>query len=305
MSTISVVHPAETAVSGAQAMSAALKPNVAPRIGEMLVAAGRMTEAQVSRVLELQRTEDARFGAIAIKLGYITKDHVDEVLARQYGSVSENDLSNSKLPAKIVTAYKRVLPFSESIRALRSQLLLRWFDGTPGQSTLAITSVDRGDGKSFVAANLGIVFSQLGEQTLLIDADMRHPTQHETFGIKNPMGLSGVLSGRAGPDEIRSIAGLPGLSVLPAGPLPPNPQELLGRPEFGRLLNEMSSVFDVIIVDTPSAQEASDAHVISQRARAALIVGRKNKTRSQEISQLSSILKSSGISVLGATLNEY
>jgi protein-tyrosine kinase len=308
VSTFSIVQPGAVASSGANVPAEqSTRPNRAPRIGEMLIASGVMTQAQVDRVLEVQRNpaETARFGEIGIRLGFITKDHVAEVLARQFGSASEVDLSKSRLPATIVTAFRNVLPFAESIRALRSQLLMRWFDGTPNQSTLAVTSVDRGDGKSFVTANLAVAFSQLGEKTLVIDADMRHPTQHEIFGMKNPLGLSGVLSGRADLSEIRQIDGLSNLSVLPAGPLPPNPQELLGRPEFGRLLNEMSSLFDVILVDTPSAQEASDAHVVAQRSRAVLLVGRKDKTRASEIRQLGSVFTSSGVSVLGATLNEY
>jgi protein-tyrosine kinase len=307
VSNISAVYPTEP--SGSAVVhprdSRASPPALAQRIGEMLASAGLITAAQVQIVLEAQKTENARFGEIAIRMGFVTRNHVNDVLARQFGSPSAVDLSNSTLPAKIVTAFRQVLPFAESMRALRSQLLMRWFDGSPGQSTLAVTSVDRGDGKSFITANLGVAFSQLGEKTLVIDADMRHPTQHEIFAMKNPLGLSGILAGRAGLSEIRSIPGLPDLSVLPAGPLPPNPQELLGRPEFGRLLNEMSTTFDVILVDTPSAQEASDAHVVAQRSRSVLLVGRKDKTRSAEIAQLASIFTSSGISVLGATLNEY
>ena len=93
--------------------------------------------------------------------------------------------------------------------------------------------------------------------------------------------------------------------MLASGPLPPNPQELLSRQEFSRLLNEMSSHYDVILLDTPSAQEASDAHVIAQRAKACLIVGRKDKTRANEINQLAAIFQNSGITILGATFNEY
>lgn len=307
MGTFSVIQPSSSAAASTAVTTPATRPDAAPRIGEMLVSQGVMNTTQVDRVLELQRSPDerARFGEIAVRLGHATKEQVAEVLARQFGSASELDLSKSRLPATIVTAFRNVLPFAESIRSLRSQLMMRWFDGTPGQSTLAITSVDRGDGKSFVTANLAVAFSQLGEKTLVIDADMRHPTQHEIFGLRNPLGLSGVLSGRADLNEIRLIDGLGNLSVLPAGPLPPNPQELLGRPEFGRLLNEMSSVFDVILVDTPSAQEASDAHVVAQRTRAVLMVGRKDKTRAAEIKQLGAVFNSSGISVLGATLNEY
>jgi receptor protein-tyrosine kinase len=212
---------------------------------------------------------------------------------------------DANLPEEIAVAHTPYSPFAEALRGLRSQLMLRWFDGSPQQTALALTSVDRGDGKSFICANLGVVFAQLGERTLIIDADLRNSTQHKKFGLHNKMGLSGVLSGRAGVEEILAVNGLPNLAVLPAGPLPPNPQELLGREDFGRMLQALSASFDVILIDTPSAQQASDAQVVAQRARAALIVGRKDKTKTTEISQLGAVMSGSGIKILGAALNDY
>lgn len=273
-------------------------------IGQMLVERGAMTEDQVERVLDYQKQNGGRFGEIAVKLKLATRKDIEDALAIQFG-YTPADSSSNRLPAKVVAAFNPYSPFAEALRGLRSQLMLRWFDGSPAQSALAITSVDRGDGKSFIAANLAVLFAQLGERTLLIDADLRHPTQDKIFGIPNRMGLSGLLAGRAGEEEIVRQPHLNGLAVLPSGPLPPNPQELLGRDEFGMLLNEMSNHFDVILVDTPSAQQASDAQVIAQRTRGALLVGLKGKTKSSELAQLAAILGSSGIQILGATLNEY
>jgi Mrp family chromosome partitioning ATPase len=118
------------------------------------------------------------------------------------------------------------------------------------------------------------------------------------------MGLSGLLARRAGPEEIVSVPGVAGLSLLPAGPLPPNPQELLGRAEFGRLLDGLSSRYDAILIDTPSAQQSSDVQVIAQRAGAALLVGRAGRTRSSEMGQLAAVLGHCGIRILGSTLND-
>jgi protein-tyrosine kinase len=140
---------------------------------------------------------------------------------------------------------------------------------------------------------------------LIIDADLRHSTQHKLFGLRNRMGLSGVLSGRAGLEEIHEIPRISNLSVLPAGPLPPNPLELLSRDAFPMLLRELSSRFEIILIDTPSAQQAADAQVIAQRARGAVVVARKNITKGPEAAQLASILSSSGATILGAMLNEY
>ena len=272
-------------------------------IGEILLAGQKISQDQIEKVLELQKTSDLRFGEIAIRQGFVRRDDIDQALAIQFGYSSGE--MHPGVPATLTAAVTPTAPFAEALRSLRSQLMMRWFDGTPGQTTLAITSVDRGDGKSFIAANLGVVFSQLGERTLIIDADLRHSTQHKQFGLRNGMGLSGVLSGRAGFEEIAQIEHFPKLAVLPSGPQPPNPLELLGREEFGLLLNELSSQFDVILIDTPSAQQSADAQVIAQRARGVLIIGRKDHTKSTEIAQLAGILSGSGATVLGTTLNEY
>lgn len=273
------------------------------RIGEILVANGKMTEEQVQKVLQAQTSSELRFGEIAVKYRFVSHKDVDQALGLQFGYSSGETAVG--VPARLVTAATPTAPFAEALRGLRSQLMMHWFDGTPGHSALAITSVDRGDGKSFVTANLGVVFSQLGERTLIIDADLRHSTMHALFEIRNRMGLSGVLSGRAGLDEIVELEGLPNLAVLPSGPQPPNPLELLGSSVFPILLDELSSLYDVILIDTPSAQQASDAQVVAQRAKGAVIVGRKDHTRAAEIAQLASILKNSGVSILGATLNDY
>lgn len=272
-------------------------------IGEILLAGRKITPEQITRVLELQKNSDLRFGEIAVQQGFTRREDVDSALAIQFGYSSGE--AHPAVPATLTAAVTPSAPFAEALRSLRSQLMMRWFDGTPGQTTLAVTSVDRSDGKSFITANLGVVFSQLGERTLIIDADLRHSTQHKQFGLRNGLGLSGILSGRAGFEEIAQIEHFPKLAVLPSGPQPPNPLELLGRDEFGLLLNELSSQFDVILVDTPSAQQAADALVIAQRARGVLIVGRKDHTKSSEIAQLASILSGSGATVLGSTLNEY
>lgn len=273
------------------------------KVGEILVAGGKMTPEQVEKVLQAQQTSDLRFGEIALKFGFVKRGDIDHALAIQFGYSSGEPSPN--VPSKLTAAVNPGAPFAEALRGLRSQLMMRWFDGTPGQTTLAVTSVDRGDGKSFVTANLGVIFSQLGERTLIIDADLRHSTQHMLFGLRNRMGLSGILSGRAGAEEIVQIESFPKLAVLPSGPQPPNPLELLGREEFALLLNEFSNQFDVILVDTPSAQQAADAQVIAQRAKGVLIVGRKDHTKSSELGQLASILAGSGATVLGTTLNEY
>jgi len=109
---------------------------------------------------------------------------------------------------------------------LRSQISLRWTHPKERKS-LVIASAGRGEGRSWLAANLATVFAQMGERVLLIDADLRHPRQHELFNLNNSVGLSALLTGRAGREIVVRIHPKLRLFVLPAGLLPPNPQELL------------------------------------------------------------------------------
>jgi len=192
----------------------------------------------------------------------------------------------------------------EPLRALRSQLSLRWVNGV-GRRVLAITSPGRGEGRSWLAANLATVFAQMGERVLLIDADMRHPRQHVFFNLNNSVGLSALLTGRAGREIVCRIHPQLRLFVLPAGLRAPNPQELLGRPVFEVVLSSFSDQYDLVILDTPSTTEAADAQILAARAGAALIVARRNHTLHAELSAAMQNFVQSGVGVLGSVMNEY
>ena len=182
--------------------------------------------------------------------------------------------------------------------------MLRWFDAEAQRKALAIVSPGAGEGRSFIAANLAIVFSQLGENTLLIDADLRTPRQHELFKLRNNAGLSGLLAGRANAEAVVRVPSLLGLSLLPAGAIPPNPQELLGRPAFIETLLTVSRDFDVVIIDTPAASEYADAQTIAVRAGAALMLARKNRSSLPDLAQLTGSLQQSGATLVGSVLND-
>lgn len=304
MSNVNVINP-RSSVAPAEVFPRSEPQKGRERIGELLVARGVMTAEQIDLVLAEQRGSDERFGEIAVRLGFASRSDVLRALEEHFGYSTAVAVADSRLSRPLLEALSPLTSFAEGVRALRSQLKLRWFDGTPGRSAVAVTSVDRGDGKSFITANLGVAFSQLGDRTLIIDADLRHASQDKLFGLRNRLGLSGMLSGRAGFEEITTVKEFPDLAILPSGPLPPNPQELLSRAAFPKLLNELASRFDVILVDTPSAQQAADGLVTAKRAGACLIVGRKDKTRSANIVKLATIFSDSGIEVLGAIFNEH
>ncbi len=272
-------------------------------IGAILVDAGKLSVANVEKILHLQKTESLRFGDAALQLGLLDPDDIQLALATQY-EYPYLLKGESKVSRELTAAYD---PFSqevEHLRALRSQLTLRLLGGDRAPRALAICSPDRGEGRSRLAANLAVVFSQLGEHTLLIDADLRHSRQHDLFGMNNATGLSSVLSGRGGPESIHRVPDFVDLSILTAGPLPPNPQELLGRPLFYKLLQELSDEFDVVLIDTPAGHFA-DAQIIASRAGAALLVARLNKSVLPRVQRMSTSLQQSGAAVVGSVLGRF
>lgn len=273
-------------------------------IGAILIDAGRLSAEEAERILRLQKSQGKRFGDAAIELGLLTEDDIRFALASQfdypYLATDDNSLSH-----ELVAAYEPSSPVVEQLRLLRSQLMLRGFDAESRSEALAIVSPGQGDGRSFIAANLAIVFSQLGERTLLIDANLRTPRQHQIFKLGNNSGLSEVLAARANDAAVVvKIPTLLGLYVLPAGAVPPNPQELLGRPTLAKTLRALSSDFDVVIMDTPAAGIYADAQTIAVRAGSALMLARKNHSSFPEIVELSSSLRHSGATLVGSVLND-
>jgi protein-tyrosine kinase len=274
-------------------------------IGAILMDTGVLTAEDAERVLKLQREQGLRFGEAAIRLGVLSDDDIRFALSSQFDYAYLPLTGDRPVSAELIAAYQ---PFSaevEQLRAIRTQLLLRWFDKEMKRNVLAVVSAGCGDGRSYVVANLAIVFSQLGERTLLIDADLRTPRQHELFRIENKVGFSSVLAGRADVDSaIVRILHFDNLSVLPAGPTPPNPQELLNRPLFGTFMERVSEAFDVVLIDTSSISWGADANLIAARGGAALAVARTGATRMAAFDELLRAFTRSGVAVVGSVLND-
>lgn len=274
-------------------------------IGALLVQAGRLTSEGTERIMKLQREQGLRFGDAGIQLGLISAEDLSLALARQFDCPYLLQ-GESGVSEQVVAAYN---PFGQqalALSALRGQLMLRRFDPASGGRTLAVVSAGRHDGRSFLASNLAVVFSQLGLKTLLIDADMRHPTQHDLFGLDNRNGLSAMLAGRSSTDAaIQRVTGLPTLWVMPAGAQPPNPLELLARPLFPSILSSLAPEFEIILLDSPATSEYADAQNISAQAGAALIVARRNFSRIAQVRSVAETVTDSGATVVGTVLNDY
>ncbi len=273
-------------------------------IGSIIAETRNLTAEQVEKVLAHQKAHGIRFGEAAIALGYASNDDVLFALSQQFHyPYAAEDKRNSN--PELVTLNKPFGVQAESFRAIRSQIMMRLFNEGQERRALAVVSPDSGDGKTFFAANLAVTLAQLGGRTLLVDADLRGPRQHQVFGISNNAGLSGILSGRAESKVIQQVVGVPSLFVLPVGITPPNPLELVERPAFGLLIRELLSKFDHVVVDTPAAQYGSDSAVIAARCGAALVVARQGKSQVGSLQDLVANLAETPAKLAGVIVNEF
>ena len=273
------------------------------RIGSLLAEDGKLGAKDIERVMDLQHNHGYRFGDAAMRLGLVTGEDVERAVARQYDlpHLAPGKIVNSEL----VVAYEPFHRRAEELRALRTQLMIRWTNGAAKQRVLTVVSPGPGEGRSYITANLAAAFAQLGERTLLIDADLRSPRQHQIFGIANRVGLSAVLSGRADGTAVVPLPELGRLSVLPSGAIPPNPQELLSRRVLGILLHELRANYDVIFIDTPPALAYADAQCVAFRAGSALLINRKDHTRLSDANSVVKEMSEAGTHVVGAVLNSF
>jgi len=271
-------------------------------IGRILLESGKITPEQAERVLRFQKEKGVRFGEAAQSLGFISESDIQQVLARQF-DYAYLQPGQTKYPAELVAAYQ---PFShevETLRAIRSQLMLRWF--ALGNKSLVIAGVESKNGASLFLANLAIVFSQLGEKTLVVDANLRNCRQHSIFNIKTKLGLSDILAERSGLETIEKVEAFSNLSVLPAGTPVPNPQELVSRSGLKELIKKLESQFDIVLFDVPAFSLGADALTVASHIGGTVIVARKHETRLENIGNINELLGVTKAQVVGSVLLDF
>ncbi len=270
-------------------------------IGSILLSTGKISSDDAERIIALQKQKGLRFGDAAKALGLIDENDIQKALSHQFDFPFQ-EANKSSFNKDLYAAYQ---PFSsqvEELRNIRGQLMLRWFSDT--RKFLSIVSPNRGEGRSSLAANLAIVFSQLGGRTLLIDADLRQPRQHTLFNLNGGYGLSDMLAGRANSGVITGVPMFRDLSILPAGTVSPNPAELIGR-GFKNCLGQLQAQFDTIIIDTPSVEQGMDAQIIASAGGGALVLARQHQTRLNDVQSLKATLEETGCLCLGAVLTDF
>lgn len=289
-----------------QALKFPSRPSVAaPRvIGAVLIDLGKLDAERAERIARFQQESGLRFGEAGIRMGLLAEADVRAALARQFDYACPNP-DEAGLSRELLAAFNPTHPWVEGLRGLRSELLLRWLDAAPGGKSLAVVGAERREGRSFVAANLAVVFAQLGRRVLLIDADLRHGRLHGLFGLENRAGLSTLLAERADLEAIALIPSIAGLSVLSAGPTPPNPQELLSKPRFAEVLDRLRGLFDVVLIDSPAHATAADVQIIAARAGAALLVSRPHAATVERAQALVAALGQTRVGWVGAVVNKH
>lgn len=192
---------------------------------------------------------------------------------------------------------------SESFRTLRSNLQLSEF----GKSlkVIVITSSNPNEGKSEVSINLAACLAQQGKKVIIIDADMRKPTQHKLTELNNTEGLSTFLLKKSGLDSINelTIDGV-NLDVLPSGPIPPNPSEMLASSVMKQSLKEFEEFYDYVIIDTPPLLAATDAQILASIADATLLVVDIKKSKRRQVTEAKRRLDHVGAKLLGVVMNK-
>ncbi len=192
---------------------------------------------------------------------------------------------------------------SEAYKVLRTNLLFSFSKSV--NRVVMITSAEPNVGKSVTTANLALTMAQTGSRVLIIDADMRKPRQHKVFGVSNTNGLSKLLGGLSVLDNsslFRNVS--ENVDLIPAGPTPPNPSELLVSPTMGQLLKELSTVYDYIFIDTPPVGIVSDAMSLLTFIQNVVVVARHAKTPYPDLKKCISSITSLGGAVLGLIVTD-
>ena len=193
---------------------------------------------------------------------------------------------------------------SEAVRNLRTMVD---FASVPQNAkAMIVTSTIQDEGKSYIASNLAVAFSQLGEKVLLITGDLRRPSIHKNFGVSSERGLSDFLAKGQRVEELADLvqkSEVPGVHVLSCGPRPPNPSELLNTPRLGALVAWAKTNYDRVIVDCTPMYPIHDTLLWGRHINAAIFVARYGSTRAPLIAKACSRLQEGGVKVLGAVVN--
>ena len=190
---------------------------------------------------------------------------------------------------------------AENFRTIRTNLV--FMGGDEKLQVLVITSANPREGKTTIAANLATSLAQSGKRVLVIDTDLRRPRLHRAFRLRNGVGVTTYVAGQATLDEVLHATVVPGVHIIPSGPIPPNPTELLHREKFHELIRHARDRFDVILCDSPPLGAVIDAAVLAPQVDGVVLVARPGETTRQALRTMLRQLRDVGARVVGAIVN--
>lgn len=201
----------------------------------------------------------------------------------------------------IVTANPKS-PIAEVYRALRTNI--QYSSSDFALKTIMVTSAQASEGKTTTISNLAVAYAQEGKKTLLIDCDMRKPSLHHMFSIPNRNGLSKLLSGEAKLQEVLCETIIENLSLIPSGPIPTNPSELINSALMKELLESLKDHYDVILIDTPPVLAVTDSIITSALCDGVIMVAAAGKVKKEYLKKAKERLDHVNASILGVVLNQ-
>lgn len=191
---------------------------------------------------------------------------------------------------------------TEAFRSLRTSILL---SASPVPKLLLVTSALPSEGKTTTAVNLGATLASLNTNVLIVDCDMRRPACHRSTGVENKPGFVQCLTGHVDlKDAILAVPGVPYLSVIPCGPIPPNPAEVLSSRMTGELLRKLRGQFEFVLVDSPPILSVADSRILATLTDAAILVTRAHSTPYDVVRRARSLLYGANARILGVALND-
>lgn len=209
----------------------------------------------------------------------------------------------STLARKLITIENPKAIVSEQFRTIRTNI--NFSNPDKEIKSIIVTSSSPGEGKSTSSANIAAVYAQAGKRVLLVDADMRKPTVHHTFGLKNIKGLSNYLTRQITLEEAVFETNQENLIIMPSGPIPPNPAELLASQSMNQLIADMTGHYDFVIFDVPPVLSVTDAQILSNRCDGTVLVVNSGEAEKAMVLKAKESLEASQANILGVILNNY
>jgi protein-tyrosine kinase len=286
------------------ALSQVAEPYDAP-IRDVLLRLGYLTEDQTQRVIAYQTEKQLDFDQAALELGFINAADLDRARELLISSLALQGDVRRQVSNELVVINEPMSLRAEAIRLLRTQIIAQHIK--IGRRGIAVVAPVEGMGCTYMTANLAAALSQVGVKTLVVDCNMRSPRVDQVFGLDpNSPGLSSFLSVQvARPERVVHANVLPNLSVITAGPPVMLPQELLSSNRFRDGVNTLLREFDLVLFDTPPANSSADALTVGGVVGYAMLVARRDHSYFRDVTTLVAQLQSTRCSVIGSVLNEF